>query len=230
MWPVDREAMMKLMAIGFPKSGTTSLTRALDRSGLRPVHWRTKDGNFVGIQIYRAIYRGLDPFALLPEYEAVTQADACIPALNLNVWPNLDFAVLSAIRRSHPDCLMLLNYRDPSATADSIIRWEDLQERLAGADVPGLPRGVGRKREELITWIENHFDACRRFFAHDKRFLEIDIERDDVPERLGKALGIDIVGWGDHKARTLEDELVQLGRTELGPDLYDIRKGWPGIE
>ena len=221
---------MKLMAIGFPKSGTTSLTKALNMSGVRAVHWRTStDGNFVGVQIYRAICRGLDPFALLSDFDAVTQADACIPSLKLNVWPNLDFAVLSAIRRAHPSCLFLLNYRRPEAIADSIIRWEDLQDRLTVSDIPGLPRGVGRKRKELIIWIENHFDACRRFFANDKNFLELDIESPDVPDQLGKALGIQIVGWADYKAKTLEDELVMLGRAELGPDLYDIRKGWPGV-
>ena len=216
---------MKLMAIGFPKSGTTSLTRALFKSGVTPVHWRTfKEGHFVGVQMYRALYSGKDPFALLPGVEAVTQADVCIPSLKLNLWPNLDFAMLSAIRRSHPTCLLLLNYRNPEAIADSIIKWEDLQQRLTVSDIPGLPRTIGRKRGELISWIENHFDACRRFFANDEHFVEIDIEGPDVAEQLGKALGIKIVGWANHKARTLDDELAQMGLTELGPNLRDIRK------
>ena len=94
---------MKLMAIGFPKSGTTSLTRALYKSGLMPVHWRTpKEGHFVGVLMYRALYSGKDPFALLPGIDAVTQADVCIPSLNVNLWPNLDFAMLSAVRRAAP--------------------------------------------------------------------------------------------------------------------------------
>jgi hypothetical protein len=175
--------------------------------------------------MYRALYSGKDPFALLPGIDAVTQADVCIPSLNVNLWPNLDFAMLSAVRRAHPKCLLLLNYRDPGAIADSIIKWEDLQQRLTVSDVPGLPRTVGAKRGELIIWIENHFDACRRFFANDEYFLEIDIESPDVPKRLGEALGIEIVGWANHKARTLEDELAQLGLKELGPNLMDIRKG-----
>jgi hypothetical protein len=218
---------MKLMAIGFPKSGTTSLTRALYKSGLMPVHWRTpREGHFVGVQMYRALFSGdNDPFALLPGIDAVTQADVCIPSLKLNLWPNLDFAMLSAVRRAHPECLLLLNYRDPAAIADSIIKWEDLQQRLMVSDVPGLPRTLGGKRGELITWIENHFDACRRYFANDEHFLELDIESPDVPKRLGEALDIEIVGWANHKARTLEDELAQLGLKEVGPNLIDIRKG-----
>src|SRR4051812_49290681 len=207
---------MKLMAIGFPKSGTTSLTKALNASGVPCAHWRTHAGKFVGVQIYAAVYHGLEPFALLEGHEAVTQADVCLPSKRLNLWPNLDFSVLSAIRRAHPSCLLLLNYRRPEAIADSIARWDDLQGRIAISQIPGLPRGLGRKREHLITWIENHFDACRRFFAHDEHFLEIDIESPDAPERLAKALGIEIVGWGDHKARTLEDELAELDPSEVG--------------
>lgn len=213
------------MAIGFPKSGTTSLTRALIKSGIKSAHWRLpRKGQFVGAQIYQAIYAGLDPFAYLPGFEAVTQADVCIPSLSLNLWPNLDFAVLSAIRRAHPACLLLLNYRDPEAIADSIIKWEDLQERLTISDIPGLPRGIGGERRELIVWIENHFDACRRYFGRDDNFLELDIESPDVPERLGRALGTEIVGWGNFKAITIEDELARLGQSALGPGQRDIRK------
>ena len=54
--------------------------------------------------------------------------------------------------------------------------------------------------------------------------MEIDIESPNVAEQLGKALGIKIVGWANHKARTLDDELAQMGLTELGPNLRDIRK------
>ncbi|WP_197018369.1 sulfotransferase [Sphingomonas sp. URHD0057] len=212
---------MKLMVIGFPKSGTTSLTEALTASGFRPAHWRTHAGRFVGSLIYQAIYRGLEPFALLERYDAITQADVCLPSLQLNFWPNLDFAVLSAIRRAHPTCLLLLNYRRPEAIADGIMKWDDLQQRVAMSSIPGLPVGVGDKREELITWIENHFDACRRFFAGDEHFLELDIESAVAPARLSKALGMEIVGWADRKAVTYEDELAVLP-----PGKYrDIRKG-----
>ena len=199
---------MKLMVIGFPKSGTTSLTEALTASGLRTVHWRIPKKEFVGARIYEAIFRGLDPFALLQNYDAITQADVCLPAHKINFWPNLDFAVLSAIRRAHPSCLFLLNYRRPEAITDSISRWEDLQKRLTVSDIPGLPSGAGSKRTDLITWIENHFAACRRFFADDPHFLEIDIESPDAPNRLGEALGIEIVGWADYKAHTFEDEIA----------------------
>ena len=190
---------MKLMVIGFPKSGTTSITRALGISGLRPAHWRLPNGKYVGHLIYGAVAMGRDPFLHLKGYDAVTQADVCLPREKLNLWPNLDFAVLRAIRRAHPACLFLLNYRRPEAICDSIAKWDNMQFRLRVSNIPGLPRGLGGKREHLMSWIENHYDACRTFFANDEHFLEIDIEGGDVAEQLGQALGIPILGWGDYK-------------------------------
>jgi hypothetical protein len=190
---------MKLMVIGFPKSGTTTITRVLEASGLKSAHWQDESGRYVGALIYGAIFSGLDPFAHLSDFDAITQADVCLPSLRLNFWPNLDFAILNVIRRADPECLFLLNYRRPEAICKSMETWTGMQERFRVSDIPGLPRGIGGKREELIMWIENHFDACRNHFSKDERFLEIDIESADAPDRLGKALGIPIVGWGDFK-------------------------------
>lgn len=195
---------MKLMVIGFPKSGTTSITAALKASGFRPAHWHDSNGRFVGALIYKAVFEGRDPFHYLDGFDAVTQADVCLPKKKINYWPNLDFAVLRAIRRAHPECLFVLNYRRPQAIAESIGKWVNLQTRIKDCDIPGLPSGIGGTSEQLVIWIENHFDACRSLFANDPQFLEIDIESQDAPEILGKALGVEISGWGDVKPRTWE--------------------------
>ena len=187
---------MKLFVVGFPKSGTTTLTMALEASGMNPVHWGDADGRFVGQVIYDNVLAGRDPFATLDSYDAVTQADVCLPAHNINFWPNLDFSILSAIRAAHPDCLFLLNHRDPRGLIRSIDRWPALRDRLVQSDIPGLPAGKGRDDSELIRWIENHYAACRRFFAADPAFIELSIEAPDTPVRLGQALGIEIREWG----------------------------------
>ena len=187
---------MKLMVIGFPKSGTTTLTTVLEANGIRAAHWQDEDGRFIGALIYSAVYSGRDPFAFLEGFDAVTQADVCLPRRKINFWPNLDFAILRAIRRAHPECLFVLNYRDPEAIVDSIEKWVGMKERFAPAEIPGLPRGIGMERQHLTTWITNHFDACRAYFANDPYFLEIDISSDDAPQRLGDALGMTLTGWG----------------------------------
>ena len=76
---------MKLMVIGFPKSGTTSITNALKSSGLKAAHWQDEKRRFVGALIYKAVLAGLDPFEHLKGYDAVTQADVCLPAHNLSL-------------------------------------------------------------------------------------------------------------------------------------------------
>lgn len=187
---------MKLFVVGFPKSGTTTLDMALQASGMNPVHWADAEGQFVGKQIYDNVFAGRDPLAGLEEYDAVTQADVCLPAHQINYWPNLDFAVLSLIRAAHPDCLFVLNHRDPAKVVRSIDSWPALRERLVRSDIPGLPAGRGAEDSELVRWIENHHAACRRYFADDPAFLELSIEAPDAPGRLGQALGIEIKDWG----------------------------------
>ena len=204
---------MKLFVVGFPKSGTTTLTMALEASGMTPVHWGDSDGRFVGQVIYDNVLAGRDPLATLEQYDAVTQADVCLPAHGINFWPNLDFAVLSAIRAAHPDCLLLLNHRDPQKVVRSIDNWPALRDRLVRSDIPGLPAGKGGTDSEMIFWIENHYAACRRLFAGDPAFLDLSIEAPDTPVRLGQALGVEIKEWGKGRPlRPREEDIREMIR------------------
>lgn len=187
---------MKLMLIGFPKSGTTTISKALEAGGLRAAHWLTHRQKFVGMAIYEGYFRHGAPFHLLAGYDAVTQADVCLPSVGVNYWPNLDLPLLREVRRLHPECALVLNYRDPERTAESMMGWADFSQRLTACDVPGLPRGFGSNRDELVRWIEAHHAACREAFAGDPKFVEIDIEDPDAPAALARAAGCEIGPWG----------------------------------
>jgi hypothetical protein len=219
---------MKLFVVGFPKSGTTTLTMALEASGMKPVHWADADGRFVGQIIYDNVLEGRDPLAGLEDYDAVTQADVCLPAHGINFWPNLDFAVLSAIRAAHPGCLFLLNHRDPGKVVRSIDNWPALRERLVRSDIPGLPAGKGRSDSEMIRWIENHYAACRRFFTDDPAFVELSIEASDTPARLGQALGIEIKDWGRGRPlRPRDEDIVEMNYPKKRSKIF---KAGPGAK
>lgn len=228
---------MKLFVVGFPKSGTTTLTAALEASGLRPAHWANKVGTFIGRIIYDNVAAGRDPFARLEDdFDAITQADVCLPAYAINYWPNLDFEMLATIRAAHPECLMLLNTRDPHKICASIDRWPSLRDRMVGSDIPGLPVGVGAKDEELIEWIENHYAACRNFFADDPNFLELDIEDEEAPRILERALGIDIKHWGIIEPQAPRPDDIQRmafptdpkpGKFRAGPAAFQKRERPP---
>lgn len=186
---------VRAVAIGFPKSGTSTLYEALLEAGLRSVHW-THHGKPIGKLVYDGWFEEGDPFARLRDVDAITQMDYCHPAKKLNYWPNLDFALLTAIRAQYPACLLILNTRPAEGIASSIERWGDMQDRIAAEYIPGLPAGRGRTRAELVRWIEGHFAAVRAAFRDDPAFIELDITSPDAPERLGQALGIRITWWG----------------------------------
>jgi hypothetical protein len=196
--------------VGFPKAGTSTLQEALTASGLRCAHWM-HDGNPVGKLVYDGWFEKGDPFARLKDVDVLTQMDICVPAWDANYWPNLDIALLLAIRRKHPGCVFILNTRPPAKIADSMMRWPGLAERLRDAAMPGLPAGRGAEREELRRWAAAHYAAIRHVFAADPAFLDLDIAAADAPARLGAALGVEIAWWGVSNARSKRGRAAEAG-------------------
>jgi len=207
--------------IGFPKAGTSTIHTACRRSGLSSAHWKAKEGA-CGKLIYERYLQGEDPLWDLRDYDVITQADICRPRENLNFWPNLDFALLRQIRRYHPACVFILNWRDPKKIISSISRWSDLRRRLTEADIIGLPRGFGAEDAHLLTWINSHYAACREFFSSDRHFTEIDIEDPECPQRLSKALNVEIKWWGVSNANisafhSIREAIRTLGQRTNAP-------------
>jgi hypothetical protein len=211
--------MMRAVVIGFPKAGTSTVQTALARSGLRAFHqiYRKQP---IGKLVYAGLLRHGDPFHSFPDVDVLTQMDICMPARHLNYWPNLDLTVLSAIRARHPDCLMILNRREPAAIARSISRWGDLQARITRSDIPGLPRGFGNTPADLEAWISRHHAAVTGMFGGQPGFLDLDITSKEAPARLGAFLGLEIAWWGQaNKSPSLPARaLSHLSRkTGIGP-------------
>lgn len=184
----------KAFVLGFPKAGTSTLHKALKRSGLTPAHWRVKEG-YVGKLMYDGLQKNDDPWHLLSNYNAVVQSDVCLPQYDLNFWPQLDYFLVEKLLERHPDCLLILNYRDPLKIVSSIAGWGDLKERLLVADIPGLAAGKGSDIE-LLNWINAHYLETRQRFGSSENFLEIDIEDANARYKLGERLGVDIAWWG----------------------------------
>lgn len=191
---------MKVFVVGLPKSGTTTLTDALRRSGHKPLHWRCGlTGNYAGPSIYLEHTAGRDPLGLLKNYDCVTQADYISRALSC--WPQMDVALLRSVRKHHPDCWFLLNARDPAKIINSIKKWKNsrlgsLWDRLRVIGAPGLPAGAADSDQAIQSWIENHYARTRKLFADDPRFLEYDIEASSAPEVISNAMGIRLRWWG----------------------------------
>lgn len=195
---------LKVINLGLPKTGTTTLTRALRRAGLRTVDWRirkrqTRDPELsrkhLGTILYRDYFDTGDPLHRLAEFDAFNELSHA--GLKHSVWPQTDWALLDAIQTHHPGVKFTLNMRDPAETADSIMRWTNLGTlRLPNTNVPGLPTGFGVSEAELARWVEGHYRFCERLFAGASNFLAFDIADEAAPEKIGAFLGLDLPWWG----------------------------------
>jgi Sulfotransferase domain len=195
---------LRVINLGLPKSGTTTLGRALGKAGFRVADYRLraardKRRDFVGLALYRGYYDSGDPLQFLTEYNALTEIN--VLRKRRNAWPQTDWGLIEAIRMLHPGARFVLSTRDPEAQAASMRRWSDLgTARLPRSAVPGLPMGIGAKPGELERWIEGHTAFCRHVFAGADDFLEYDIADPKAKARLSRFLGVALPWWG--KANT----------------------------
>lgn len=184
---------MELFNLGLPKSGTTTLHEALRRSGLRSAHWKVPR-RIIGRNITTHFNAGRDPLTDLREYDAITQADYISDGLSF--WPQMDIALLTALRAHHPECRLLLWTRAPAKVASSILRWHDLRQRLGTMGAPGLAPVDAGSEAALVAWIEGHYAQMRRHFGHLPDFMEIDVEDPGARDKLGAFLDRKITWWG----------------------------------
>ena len=195
---------LRVVNLGLPKSGTTTLGVALTRAGLRVADWRIRKpqtddpelvGKFVGKLLYDGYFATGDPLHHMDAFDAFTEID--LASHGHCLWPQCDWGLIDAIRRHHPGARFLLSYRDPGELVDSMMRWSNLgRRRLPQHNVPGLPTGYGRTEAELIRWIEGHYAFCRRVFAGSGDFLEYRIADPDAPARIGAFIDRALPWWG----------------------------------
>jgi len=195
---------LRVINLGLPKSGTTTLGQALTHAGLKVADWRIRRGQsdndrlvraFVGRLMYKGYFETGDPLALMDEFDVFSEID--IVREGLNLWPQTDWGLLSAIRAHHPGARFILTHRDPAKLSDSMGRWSNLgRTRLPNNAIPGLPEGFGGTDAERIRWIEGHFAFCRQVFAGAPDFLEYDIEDENAREKVAAFIGRDLPWWG----------------------------------
>lgn len=197
---------LKVINLGLPKSGTTTLATALRLAGFKVADWRIRAGQakvhgFVGKLLYSGYFDTGDPLHYLQGFNALTEIDVIREGKNL--WPQTDWALLTAIRELHPGARFILSMRDPAAHADSMRRWSNLgRRRLPKAAVPGLPSEFGKKPGELERWIEGHITFCRHVFAGSDDFLEYHIEDPQAQQKISAFLGVELPWWGKANENT----------------------------
>ena len=196
---------LRLVNLGLPKSGTSTLARALRRAGWSCAdHRMQSDGHakaYVGKLIYDGLYDLGDPAALLTGYDSISEMSAMRDGLTL--WPQTDFAVIDAFRRLHPDLKFVATRRESFAISQSMLGWSNLGDRLAAASIPGLPAGYGETTKARTAWIDGHYAHLRAIFTGSDRFLELDMGADDARAQLSAFIGRDLPWWGRRNANPL---------------------------
>ncbi|CUH68427.1 hypothetical protein TG4357_03570 [Thalassovita gelatinovora] len=195
---------LRVINLGLPKSGTTTLARAMKIAGLKTADYRIRrrqtenseiHGAFVGKLMYDGYFHTGDPLSRMQEFDAFTEVNALREGLSL--WPQTDWGIIDAIRHHHPGAKFLLSYRDPKAISDSMLRWSNLGvERLPKNAIPGLPLGYGETGHERVQWIEAHHAHIRKLFAGDDDFLEYDLADKSARDKIADFLGIELKWWG----------------------------------
>lgn len=201
---------LKLFAVGLPKSGTSTLHKALQSAGLKSLHWRSPEKVLIGRAMYLRHMAGEPIMADFPNANAVTQADGI--TMNTSYWPQMDPAILRALRKQHPECQFVLNRRDPLLIASSIQRWGNLMERLFTVGAPGLPPRTATGAAALVRWIEGHYANIAEQFAGDPNFFDYDISDPTAPETIAARIAVPLPEWGQEN---VNDGTGRLGVVTL---------------
>ncbi|WP_407492713.1 hypothetical protein [Pseudooceanicola sp. MF1-13] len=208
---------MQIINLGLPKSGTTTLARALRRSGLHAADHRIKAGQsenpdlaetFVADLLYEGYYRMGDPLAKLGEFEALSEIS--VLRERQPAWPQMDFGIIDALRHGHPQIKFVATWRDPVDLSTSMLNWTSMVARMEKAALPGLPVGYGAEESDRILWIEAHYAFLETIFAGDDRFMILDVASVTAREQLEAFTGRAMPWWGQanrniaHLAKTEE--------------------------
>lgn len=207
---------LKVVNLGLPKSGATTLARALRRGSLSCADHRIipcvgcieKTEFYVGELMYHGLFDLGDPAAYLDGFDTVSERRVLRAGRSL--WPQTDFAIIDALRRLHPELRFVATRRDPFEMSQSMLAWSNLEEQLQQAEIPGLPAGFGDTTKAQTQWIERHYAHLRALFEGSDRFLELDVSAPDPRARLTDLLGTGLPWWGRINTNPLTNEGERL--------------------
>lgn len=170
-----------ILCIGFPKSGTTTLYKALKSAGFDAVHWKREGEDPAGYKLYQGY---------MSSYKwkgdnVITQLDTC--RKGINVWPQLDYEFL---RWANERSKLILQMRSPEKILRSIKAHNDLMKRIVYA--PGL-FGERTTDTDMLNWIMRHYERVLRAIPD---VLAVFLDDPYAPKIISSYLGVELPWWG----------------------------------
>lgn len=204
---------LKVVNLGLPKSGTSTLARALRRGCLScadhkiitRTEGREETEAYVGELMYKGYFDTGNPATYLDGFDSVSEMSVLRDGRSM--WPQMDFGIIHALYSAHPDLRFVATYRDPFRMSQSMLAWSNMGDRLENSNIPGLPAGFGDTSKARVQWIEGHYAHLRVLFHDDPRYLELDIAATDAREKLSEHLGIDLPWWGSRNRNPLTRQI-----------------------
>jgi hypothetical protein len=182
-----------VVVVGLAKSGTSSLAEFFRCGQKQVAHWRCGAPVMCGDCIRKNVAKGRAAFENCGPYEVFAQIDVHRPP-HMCAPPTP--AVFDAIRK-YENISVILSYRRAEEWADSVLRWNNLADRLvACGEVPnstlqGVAYGYTKYIQETEAyWIQHKWP----------RFAIIDITSNSTAKRLEHLFGIRAECWGHFNA------------------------------
>jgi len=173
-----------IFVIGFNKTATRALARFFNKNGLPAVHWdqnRLVDVMIENIYTGRKVLHGYDSqFRVFTDFTSVSSTE---PVEGNKFFREMD--------RDYPGSYFILNNRDTQEWLLSRARHN--KGTFLGRYMAAL--GTNDVDEVLTFWARQkvtHENVVREYFADNERFLELNIDRADVPQQLESFLGIQL--------------------------------------
>ena len=191
---------LRFFVAGPPRSGTSTIHRALRHAGVFAVHGDDPVSTIpLAVLLQRAFLEGRDPaFYLARGIEAVADCHLTRSPKwdSQTAWPTFLPGFWTRFREGHPDCFIILNSRPTEEWIASVSRWKDLRARIVKSDLPFLPPSRGAYDEELGGWIEDYYTRTRMELKGHPNLIEFDINDPGAKGIIEARSGLKLPWWG----------------------------------
>lgn len=178
----------RVVVISLAKSGTTSLATYFACGGLYTSHWKCGH-SLCGACLQRNLARGQSLFSDCGSYDVLAQIDQYDRATC--AWP--DERLFDAMR-AYRQMSVILSYRDPGEWANSVLRWNNLTQRMS--DCGFVPRPT---LDALARAYIAYNNAAVNYWVYRHRwprFTLLRIDSNDTGELLEQTFDIPARCWG----------------------------------